>query len=70
MKFEALKISVIAGMFCEIGKIIELGELDGKKYLNAGFVKIAEETTEVNETTEVTEVTETIIPEAAVKKGK
>jgi len=62
MKFEVLKISVIAGMFCEIGKIIELDEREGNKYLDAGFVKIAEETTEITETTET--------PKTEVKKGK
>lgn len=46
-KYTVLKISVIAGMFCGLGQIIELQEKNAKKYIDEGFIEELTETKEV-----------------------
>jgi len=62
MKYKSLKIAVINGKVYSVGDEVELEEREAKKYLEAGYVKPADETTEATEPETTTE--------AKAKKGK
>jgi len=60
----SLKIAVIAGIFCTIGKALELTDKEADPYLNKGFIKLKEE--EATETTVTTTDKEPVLTVTSV----
>lgn len=57
--YVALKIGVIAGIFCQLNKELELTDKEAAPYLEKGFIKLKKEVEETTPATSTTENKET-----------